>query len=101
MKLTAVPSTPEYLAESEEEQVFLRSLAEELLQQLEDCERAMAKRFDEQMMDMDEGNALWSLLPAKVRTAINRGRSQTPQICTQCGGCGSHTRNCTVGGRFA
>lgn len=91
----------EFLEQSDEEQVFLRSLADELIAQLEDCEKAMAKTFDDQMMDLDEGNALWALLPAKVRTAIRRGRSGTPQVCNDCGGCGNHTRNCITGGRFA
>jgi len=75
MKLTDTPCTPEFLSQSEEEQVFLRALAEEFIQQLEDCERAMAVKFDAQHFDLEEGNALWSLLPAKVRTAIKRGKA--------------------------
>lgn len=100
MKLTAAPSTPEFLAESEEEQAFLVSLADDLLQTLVTTEKAMAEKFDSQMFDLDEGNALWSLLPAKVRTAINRGREKPAEKCTDCGGLGTHTRNCMIGGRF-
>lgn len=100
MKLTDSPSTPDVLAESEEEQAFLRMLADELVEMLESTERAMTERFDRQMFDLDEGNALWSLLPAKVRTAIERGRKKAGGTCPDCKGIGSHTRNCTVGGRF-
>lgn len=73
MRLTDTPSMPEFLAQSEEEQAFLLALAGEFIQQLEDCERAMAQKFAAQHFDLEEGNALWSLLPAKVRTAIKRG----------------------------
>ncbi len=59
---------------SEEEQEFLRDLATAFITVLEDCERALAKKFDDQLFGLEEGNALWSLLPAKVRTAITRGR---------------------------
>lgn len=59
---------------SEEEQDFLRSLATEMIDQLEAVETALAVKFDAQLFDLEEGNALWSLLPAKVRTAIKRGR---------------------------
>lgn len=101
MKLAATPTSPEFLAESEEEQQFLQGLADGLIDTLETTERGMAKFFDDQMFDLDEGNALWSLLPAKVRTAIRRGREKAGGTCGECGGIGSHTRNCTVGGRFA
>lgn len=74
MRLSAPPTAPDFIAQSEEEQAFLLSLATELIQQLEDCERAMAAKFDAQHFDLEEGNALWSLLPAKVRTAIKRGK---------------------------
>lgn len=58
---------------NEEEQEFLERVAQELIDILEDAEKALAKKIDEQRMDQDEYLALWSLLPAKVRTAIKRG----------------------------
>lgn len=58
----------------EEEQAFLMGLANEFIEMLEAAERAMAKKYADQLFDVDEGLALWGLLPAKVRTAIKRGR---------------------------
>lgn len=60
-------------AMSDEEQVFLLLLAEELIEMLESAERAMAKKYADQLFDTEEGLAFWSLLPSKVRTAIKRG----------------------------
>jgi hypothetical protein len=100
MKLTDAPA--EFIAENEEERDFLRSLANDLIDMLESTERAMAEKFNAQMFDLDEGNDLWSLLPAKVRTAIKRGGEKKSLVaCLTCGGVGTHTRNCTVGGKFA
>lgn len=93
------PALPTHF--SEEEQTFLQTLAIELIGTLDQTEQAMARKFDEQLFDLDEGNACWSLLPAKVRTAIRRGRERVGGICGECGGLGTHTRNCTIGGRFA
>jgi hypothetical protein len=101
MKLSASPSTPDMLAMSEEEQVFLSALCEELTTMLEDAERAMAEKFDAQMFDVDEASALWSLLPSKVRTAIKRGGSKPTSACPECHAIGTHTRHCSTGGRFA
>ena len=67
-----IPTLPTHF--SEEEQEFLQTVAIELIQQLEQCEKAMADKFDQQLFDLEEGNACWSLLPAKVRTAIKRGK---------------------------
>lgn len=100
MKLTDTPTAPEFLAESEEEQAFLRSLADEFVEMLEGTEKAMAAKFDAQMFDLDEGNALWALLPAKVRTAIRRGKEVPGEVCPACKAIGTHTRNCSIGGRF-
>ena len=58
---------------SEEEQEFLTTLAGELITALEDCERALTAKVTAQLFDHEEYLALWSLLPAKVRTAIKRG----------------------------
>ena len=100
MKLTDTPGV--VIVEDEEEQKFLRSLANELIDMLESTERAMAEKFNGQLFDLDEGNDLWSLLPAKVRTAIRRGgEKKSLVVCVTCGGLGTHTRNCTVGGKFA
>lgn len=60
-------------AMGEEEQEFLEALAKELIEMLESAERAMAKKYADQLFDTEEGLALWGLLPAKVRTAIKRG----------------------------
>lgn len=60
-------------AMSEEEQEFLKALAVELIEMLENAERAMAKKYADQLFDTEEGLAFWSLLPSKVRTAIKRG----------------------------
>lgn len=68
-----MPTLPTHF--SEEEQEFLTGVAVDLIQMLEVTERAMAKKFDEQLFDLEEGNACWSLLPAKVRTAIKRGKT--------------------------
>jgi len=68
-----IPTLPSHF--SEEEQAFLESFAIELIQQLDQCEKAMAAKFDGQLFDLEEGNACWSLLPAKVRTAIKRGKT--------------------------
>lgn len=68
-----LPTLPDHF--SEEEQQFLNLIALELIEQLEQCERAMALKFDAQLFDLEEGNACWSLLPAKVRTAIKRGKA--------------------------
>ena len=87
---------PDFLAESEEEQDFLTGLAVDLIGMLESTERDMAAKFDGQLFDLDEGNALWALLPAKVRTAIKRGREKAGGVCSDCGGVGTHTRNCTI-----
>ncbi len=64
-------------AMSEEEQAFLQALAAELIGMLECCELALATKYAAQMFDIDEGLAFWSLLPAKVRTAIKRGKDGT------------------------
>lgn len=64
-----------FSAMSEEEQAFLQSLANELIGMLESVEREMAKKYADQLFDTEEGLAIWSLLPAKVRTAIKRGGS--------------------------
>lgn len=97
MKLTAKPS--ERAEHDEEEFAFLQSVATDLLEMLEDAEKAIAKRYHDQLMDMDEALGLWELLPAKVRTAIKRG-DEGPQIrCVECGVLG-HTRHCSIGGRF-
>lgn len=104
MKLTAsAPSAPELLAMSEEEQAFLRGFADEMICILEDAERSLVKKLDSQMFDMDEHLAAWSLLPAKVRTAITRGRElDRPKIvCQECGVVNGHMRHCSIGGRFA
>lgn len=84
----------------EEEQAFLTDLADELLGMLEDAEKAIKTKLDAQMFDQDEYLALWGLLPAKVRTAIKRA-GETQATCAECGVAGSHTRHCSVGGRFA
>lgn len=100
MKLTDAPA--EIVVQNDEEHKFLRSLANDLIDMLEATERAMAEKFNGQMFDLDEGNELWSLLPAKVRTAIKRGgEKKSLVVCVTCGGLGTHTRNCTVGGKFA
>ena len=67
-----IPTLPTHF--SEEEEAFLQALAVELIGMLEACERDMSDKFDAQLFDLDEGNACWSLLPAKVRTAIKRGK---------------------------
>lgn len=86
----------------EEQEAFLRSLANELIDMLESTEKAMAAKFNGQFFDLDEGNDLWSLLPPKVRTAIKRGGEKRSLVkCVECGGLGTHTRNCTVGGKYA
>lgn len=64
---------PEFHAMSEEEQLFLRGVASELIEILDTAERAMAKKYADQMFDIEEALACWSLLPSKVRTAIKRG----------------------------
>lgn len=86
---------------SEEEQAFLRKLAAEFIDSLEDTERALAAKYDAQMFDVDEGLAMWDLLPAKVKTAIKRGRETPKTVCPECQLAGTHTRHCSIGGRFA
>lgn len=65
------PSFPELAAFPEGKQVELSALAEDLCDILTIAERTMASKVVG--MEMDEHLALWSLLPAKVRTAIKRG----------------------------
>ena len=97
MKLTANPIEPQ--KQDEEELAFLQSVATELMDMLEDAEKAIAKKYHDQLFDLDESLALWELLPAKVRTAIKRGDAG-PQIrCVECGVLG-HTRGCSIGGRY-
>jgi len=95
MKLEPAPSVT-----SEEEQEFLGNLAIEMVAMLEDTERALAKKYDEQLFDVDEGLAMWDLLPAKVKTAIKRGREGPKAVCSECGLSGTHIRHCSIGGRF-
>lgn len=103
MKLTDSPSSPDFLAMSEEEQAFLLELANEMIGTLEDAERALVKKLDAQMFDTEEHVAFWGLLPAKVRTAISRGRElDKPKVlCRECGVVNGHMRHCPIGGRFA
>ncbi len=83
----------------EEEQAFLTDLADELLGMLEDTEKAIKAKLDAQRFDQDEYLALWSFLPAKVRTAIKRAEAPR-EVCPECAGVGMHTRACSIGGRF-
>lgn len=100
MKLTDAPA--EFVVRNKEQETFLQDLANDLIDMLESTERAMNAKFNGQNFDLDEGNDLWSLLPAKVRTAIRRGGEKRSLVtCLECGGVGTHTRNCTVGGKFA
>ena len=62
-------------AMSEEEQAFLQTAANELIEMLESAEKAMAAKYAGQRFDLEEQLAVWSLLPSKVRTAIKRGGS--------------------------
>jgi hypothetical protein len=101
MKLVATPSTPEFLSMSEEEQVFLRGIAEEIVGLLESAEAAMAARWAAVKLDQEEQLALWTILPARVRTAIKRVNAPPAVECAECGLTGAHARNCPIGGRFA
>jgi hypothetical protein len=101
VKLAATPTAPEFLAMSEEEQAFLQEIATNLLTTLEEAERAVARSLAAQNLDQEEQLALWALLPAKVKTAIKRANAPPGTLCTICGLTGSHTRHCSIGGKFA
>jgi hypothetical protein len=85
----------------EEEQEFLEKLAAEFVTILEDAEKALARKIDAQMFDVDEYAEFWSLIPAKVKTAIKRGNAQPGTTCAECRLTGTHTRHCSIGGKFA
>ncbi len=74
MRLTADQPLAASNFGGEEEQAFLQSLAAELIEMLEATEKAMSAKYNGQNFDIEEALALWELLPAKVRTAIKRGK---------------------------
>lgn len=84
---------------SEEESAFLAELAKEMVQMLEGVERGLTAKYD--TLDSEEGLSLWGLLPAKVKTAIKRGRETPRLVCPECGLMDAHMRHCSIGGRFA
>ena len=101
MKLANIPDSPYFLSMSEEERAFLQGVAAELVKTLEDAERAVAQKLDEQRLDQDEHLALWELLPSRVKTAIKRVNTPPGVLCNECGLTGAHIRNCPAGGKFA
>lgn len=63
-----------FLAMSEEEQEFLRELADKIRIALEIGEAEAGRFLASQTLQMEEELALWYLLPSNVRSAIKRGQ---------------------------
>lgn len=68
--------SPAITGVNEEEREFLEGIATRLIQMLSETEKAMADLYYRTHLDQDEMLEVWGQLPAKVRTAINRGNGK-------------------------